>query len=449
MNGIAAPPVQVATDLWAEVDRRLGLGEPPAADTERRVPIQTRRRRGYDALQHAARAQLALVDDEGLLRWSYLPPATGLPRRRAARAGLADFGQPLLRYFFGATAGSEAPRGLGPNRLTQALLALDAKLTPAQGLRQWSAATQRLSAVSAPVCAGPTLLLIHGTFSHSEMFFEQLATTDPGRELLAQLGRSYRHILAFDHATLSVAPWLNALDLHAELRRVSGPIDIVCHSRGGLVASWLLRLAPVPARKVVFVGSPLGGTSLASPHALRGALDRLASVANALALGGAALGTVLPLALGAAGLAKVFATSLSLAAAAPLADAALAMVPGLASQQRTHDNQETARLFNQAWLARPALYAVRANFEPDTSLPIWRFWARLKNAPVAALDGLADLVFEGANDLVVDTGSMDYLGQPALASMAQTLDLGPDSQTWHTSYFRDPQVVAFLGAKLL
>jgi pimeloyl-ACP methyl ester carboxylesterase len=63
---------------------------------------------------------------------------------------------------------------------------------------------------------------------------------------------------------------------------------VVCHSRGGLVASWLLRLAPLRVRQVVFVGSPLAGTSLASPYRLRAALDMLANVANALSLVGSA-----------------------------------------------------------------------------------------------------------------------------------------------------------------
>ena len=64
---------------------------------------------------------------------------------------------------------------------------------------------------------------------------------------------------------------------------------------------------------MVFVGSPLAGTSLASPYRLRAALDMMANVANALSLAGQAASTVFPLAAGAAGLAKVLGKELATA----------------------------------------------------------------------------------------------------------------------------------------
>ena len=100
-------------------------------------------------------------------------------------------------------------------------------------------------------------------------------------------------------------------------------LDVVCHSRGGLVVSWALKLAPLPVDQVVFVGTPLMGTSLAAPNRLRDALDLLANVADAmsqLARGTAlAFPPAMPLALGAAGLAKVLGRVLNLGAALPLA----------------------------------------------------------------------------------------------------------------------------------
>jgi len=59
----------------------------------------------------------------------------------------------------------------------------------------------------------------------------------------------------------------------------------------------------------------------------------------------------------------------------------------------------------------------------------------------------ADLVFPGANDLVVDTASMDFFGEPAQGK-PQVLALGRTATTFHTNYVRDPAVVDFLAARL-
>ena len=59
-----------------------------------------------------------------------------------------------------------------------------------------------------------------------------------------------------------MAPWLNALDLVRSLQPLKAELDIVCHSRGGLVVSWALQLAPLPVQQVVFVGSPHQGAPL-------------------------------------------------------------------------------------------------------------------------------------------------------------------------------------------
>jgi pimeloyl-ACP methyl ester carboxylesterase len=422
---------------WVQADQSLGLDEAPGEAIV--LPIATRRRRGFTPQMLDARASISLRDDDGVLRWAYEAPPSQAVRGRARRAGFfSAFGEVLQRFEF---------QDIGPNQITQGLTQLDRQLTPHQGMRRWNGAA--LVPTPAPqIPTARTLLLVHGTFSHSDMWFTQLAATAAGQALLKQWRAVYgEHILAFDHATLSVAPWLNALDLHQALRGVGGPIDIVCHSRGGLVASWLMRLAPVRLRQVIFVGSPLAGTSLASPYRLRAALDMLANVANALALVGSAASTVFPLAAGAAGLAKVLGKTLNLGASLPVADAAVALVPGLASQQRTDNNAESERLFADRWLAQPKFCAVTADFEPDVEQPAWKFWTRFRNLGLRAGDAAADLVFPGANDLVVDTDSMTWLGAPAQGPI-DLLELGRTATTYHTNYFQDPLVLAFLAARL-
>ena len=246
----------MSAGLWDAVEARLELTQPalPAAQLE--VPIQRRRRRGFSAREVDRRAALELArDGEGVLRWVYRPPAA-LARtgRRAYRSAHLDPARVVRRFDY---------YDLQPNQVTQALVALDARLTPQQGMKRLRSG--RLEPVQAPQGDGATLLLVHGTFSESSMFTGQLGATEQGRALLAHWERKYQAVYAFDHPTLSVGAWSNAVDLVQAIEGLRGPIDIVCHSRGGLVVSWMLRLKAVPVRSVVFVGSPLAGTSLASP----------------------------------------------------------------------------------------------------------------------------------------------------------------------------------------
>lgn len=431
-----------APGLWEEADRVAGLAETSPAALK--LPIQARRRRSYAPELADPRAKLHLVDDDGLRRWVYEPPAAEQTRRRASRASFAGAlaGNVLRSFRFLG----RAPAARGPNQVTQALAALDARLTPNQGLRRWNG--QQWVADPAPALSGKTLLLVHGTFSNSDMYAAQWVETPGGQQLWQQLQARYRgNILAFDHPTLSVAPWINALDLAAALRNVTGTIDVLAHSRGGLVASWWLRLAPARARHVIFVGSPLDGTSLASPYRLRAALDHMATIADLLAAGGQALATVAPIAAGAAGLAKIFGRTLKLGANLPVVDAAVALVPGLASQQRTSNNAEIDRLFAQKWLSTPTFAAVTAEFQPQPAEPLFRVWDRLKLLGAQTVAGAADALFDGPNDLVVDTAAMDFLGSHHAVRAADRLALGPGN-TFHTSYFRDDRVTAFLEQRL-
>ena len=429
----------VPIDIWDEANQRVGLDEPQGLPL--RLPIQSRRRRSYTHDMSDSRAHLHLVDDDGMRRWIYEPPAAEQLRRRASRAHIARSGDVLRSFSY--LDSSYADRG--PNQITQALTALDARLTPNQGLRRWNG--QQWVPDEAPALAGKTLLLVHGTFSNSDMYLTQWAATPEGRQLWKELQSRYKNILVFDHATLSVAPWINALDLHAALRNVTGRIDVLSHSRGGLVVSWWLRLTPSRADRVIFVGSPLDGTSLASPYRLRAALDHLATIADLLAAGGEALATVAPIAAGAAGLAKIFGRVLKLGSSLPLVDAAVAMIPGLASQQRTNNNAETRCLFAAKWLTAPTFSAVAANFEPSTTAPLWRVWDRLKNAGAQMVAGAADMVFDGPNDLVVDTAAMNALGRHQAVLPADFLDLG-NGNTYHTTYFQDARVTKFLDQRL-
>lgn len=441
--------------LWAQA--RECFTEPPVAPGEvLRPSLQQRRRRGFELGD--GRAAVRLVrDDDGLLRWVYEPPAR--PRgasgaRRSWRAIGVDANDTVERIAF--------PE-LGLNAVTDGLRRLDERLNPAlagqrpvDGLRRWNGVHWApLLAGELASLRGRVLVLVHGTFSASAMYAKELAATADGEALLARLARAggtYAAVLAFDHPTLSVAPWLNALALRDALADCTAALDFVGHSRGGLVISWLLRLAPtLPVRQALFVGSPLAGTSLAAPDKLRQALDTLASFADAVAHAALKAGRAVPpglqpLALGVAGLACVLGQVLALGARTPLADAAVGLVPGLLAQGRVTNNLELAQLYPLP--GGVDVHAIGGSFVPaEVNLPLWRLWQRVTQLKDQALHRGADLIFQQPNDLVVDSASMNQLGATPLAA-PHWQDLGASAETHHCNYFQDLRVLTWLDARL-
>lgn len=446
--------------LWARVAAEVAPPLPPAAEPA--SPIQQRRRRGFDLAADDGREIVELVRDDGVLRWVWREPAMRSrgSGRRAWRAVGADPRDLVQRF--------EA-RPPGTNRITAGLTALDLQLNPVRGLRAWKGgAWAAVSAAELAALQGRVLLLVHGTFSKSAMYDTELnapgwtdsgAPSDANRRLWADWttpGKPYAAVLAFDHATLSLAPWLNALELVQALapltQAAQAQLDIVCHSRGGLVTAWALKMAPLPVARVVFVGSPLVGTSLAAPDRLAVALDLLANVAEALgALGkGVALAfpPAMPIALGAAGLAQVLGKALHLGAALPLADAVVGLVPGLMAQSRVGNNLEIERLFPLPTAA--SLAGIGGEFKPDEARePVWKFWKRFSNIADQAKFHGADIIFGQPNDLVVDVDSMNQLGNPAARlGGVDWCDLGTSPRTHHCSYFRDERTIQFLRSRL-
>ncbi|MBL0151059.1 MAG: hypothetical protein IPP87_21310 [Ideonella sp.] len=434
--------------VWARIarDPRLQLNEPSSPAPP--VPIGRRRRRAYSADESDGRASVSLMrDDDGLLRWVYQAPRpVQVSSRRAYRAYPLHEQNVVETFRFNE---------LGRNAVTAKLLDLDEYLTPGQGMKQWrpgpTAGGQWVDEPR-PAVRGRVLLLVHGTFSRSSMFADELGATPPGQDLLREWQSKYASILAFNHATLSVGAWSNAIDLARALQRVAGPIDVVCHSRGGLVVSWLLRLVPVPIERVVCVGAPLVGTSLATPDRLRAALDMLANYADMVAQASKAASTVVPFAAGVAGLAKILGKGLRLGSGLPIIDAAVALVPGLATQQHNQDNLDLKQLFADDWVTRRFdMSGIGVTFRPlEANEPAWKVWRRFTHLGDQAKFAAADLVFDGPNDLVVDLASMSRLGdtRPGKRTAIPFKDLGLSATTHHTNYFRDPLVLDELRARL-
>ncbi len=428
------------------------LGGPAIEAAPRSEPAALRRRRGTLASDFSSNATLTLIEDDGLMRWVYEPPPRRGGRRRALRRSV-----PLID---GTPVRTIPIQDLPTNEVLERIAGLDQTLTPNQGMRQWRGG--QLEPMPRPkiTTTKRVLLLIHGTFSKSDMFFDDLTATPEGKKYLAEVEKEYAAILAFDHPTLAVSPWINALDLEIALAGVSATIDVICHSRGGLVAAWWLRLSKRNVGYVMFVGSPLVGTSLASPARLRQALDHLATAAKGMAAVSTVASTVLPFMTVVTGLAQILGKILQLGADLPLADVAVVTVPGLASQSRVSNNAEMLRLFGAHWAPGPRFHAVSGNFKPIESDAGWRFWRRLTHVGDQLKYGAAGLIFDAPNDLVVDTRSMfgpvegdtAGAGLPALHRLLigdKNITRFDDSPTvHHTNYFRQAETVKALRALL-
>ena len=91
---------------------------------------------------------------------------------------------------------------------------------------------------------GPILVLVHGTFSSTSGTFGKLWTEHPQR-VRALFEKYDSAVYALDHATLGASPIDNALTL-ARALPAGADVHLLTHSRGGLVAEVLARLATNP-----------------------------------------------------------------------------------------------------------------------------------------------------------------------------------------------------------
>jgi hypothetical protein len=330
---------------------------------------------------------------------------------------------------------------LEPNQVGKWISALDDRLTPDRGLRRYRDGAYEAADVRG--ASGRALLVVHGTFSHTRSVLGQIESHDAGGAFLEWAHRRYDRILTFDHPTLAVSPALNAHALERVLRGYGGDLDVVCHSRGGLVTRWWLEAFDrgPGMRRVVFVGCPLAGTGLAAPPNLRGSLSLLGNFARALGAAGAGV----PFLTFVSGIFRLVGSVTKLASKTPAIDAAVALVPGLNAQQRVGNNAELLSMRGRIPADLEGRYfAVRSDFEPEAVG--WRFWRyfRKDTAVNAAKDLGTDLVFDGANDLVVDSGSMVELAEGIRIPESQVLDFGSSTEVHHTSYFANPRTLEFV-----
>jgi hypothetical protein len=377
---------------------------------------------------------------DGVLRWETdAGPSSYTPSRRAARRRAAEPAEGDIVEEF-------KYRPLEGSQVGQLLDRLDNGFNPERGLRQLTAAGwQPVGAV--PVAKGRILLFVHGTFSKADTLRAGLAATPEGRTFLSDALRDYDQVLAFEHPTLSVSPFLNALDLARAFANTAAKIDVVCHSRGGLVTRWWLEALNANSRlsaHVVFVASPLWGTSLAAPDRLRRALNLLTNVVDATRTAADMAALAVPLLGVISGLMRLVGSASRAIAGTPVVDAAVAMIPGLVAQSRMENNFERQRLGIGLRKVPLTYAAVRSNFEPKA--PGWHFWEYFVRPGQRIADAGADAVFVGPNDLVVDTVSMTELSEKLAISGSKCIcDFGTSATVHHLNYFSQKETVGFLA----
>jgi hypothetical protein len=428
-------------------------GDFPDAFPEVGKRLRLRRRGEADPVATAS----LILNDEGALLWHAGQPPTAFTGRRMRRGvPEAPAGELVELYQY---------EPLEPNEILQHLVDLDARLN--ENLDKVRNAAPQL--VPLTLGAGPAgnptgftitrgahfqpagnrkrLLFVHGTFSKTEAFFDGFRNAPGGPAFLKRMFDSYAEVLAYDHATVSVSPVLNAFDLARLMANVQGPLDVIAHSRGGLVTRWALegfglgKAAPV---RGMLVGCPINGTSLAAPARLCSSLSLLSNIGTALKLAGGVATAYMPLLIAPVALLRVATSVISVAAKTPLLDAAVQMVPGLAGQSRTGNNPDLGRIRSVMLNAPPTYFVVQSDFQIES--PGWKFWKWFNGGQLA--DAGADIIFPGSNDLVVDTVSMTEFASNTVFPAGNLQDFSTNAEVHHCNYFESDKTLGFISHSL-
>jgi hypothetical protein len=272
------------------------------------------------------------------------------------------------------------------------------------GTDEWS----RLSAER-----GRALLFLHGSFSRAHNGFGRLP-----RAVMKKLDRHYGgRVIAFDHHTLSEDPEQNVERFVERLphdARLS--LDVVCHSRGGLVARALEReqsaisngTRQITVERIVFAGVPNAGTALAD-------FDRVGDLVNTYT-------TLLGIAPD-NGVVEVLESIVTV-----VKTIAVGALKGLDGLTAMRPDSPFLRALNNPGAAGSASYhALASDYEPATRAS--RDWLQDRAA--------GHLFGEASNDLVVPTaGVYDDNGSPCFPIHDRHV-FRPTDRVAHNGYFTE------------
>ena len=257
---------------------------------------------------------------------------------------------------------------------------------------------------------GRALLFVHGTFSTCDAF-----RAIP-KDVISQLSERYGgRVFAFNHPTLADDPAENArnfLDaIPQAARRLD--IDIVCHSRGGLVAREIANQGDsrgVKVGRIVFVGATNNGTILADEKHIVDLVNRYSTIARVIP--NATTETIV----------DALAVVLKVAARALLND-----LPGLLAMNPAGD---FIKQLDSSSTKAGKLFALASNFEPPVGSPFF--------TATRAEDVVVDAVFNQAeNDLVVPTAGVFQCPAPDFPIDNPTI-FDASAGVVHTHFFEQP-----------
>jgi pimeloyl-ACP methyl ester carboxylesterase len=333
-------------------------------------------------------------------------PATGTQSKRGVIAQIFDKIVHVFEFAFREQLGAAA-RGLARDWETKQRSYRLRSFTPED---YQSSVPQVPHIQSFEAFQGRCLLFIHGTFSRAASGFGDIAP-----DVFRQLYERYnRRVMAFDHFTLSDDPVANAEQLAKYLNGTKLEVDIVCHSRGGLLAREIvLRVPSLKVRRIAFVGAPNAGTILAKPERM---IDFISTYTNSI--GGVVERFGEPVVARVADIVEAIVHAVK-----HLAASGLRGLPGL--QAMNPGGDYLTQLSNHE-LAGIKCFGIASDYEP----------ARLQlKAWLATL--VVDQIFDqSANDLVVPCKGAFAL----LPEMSDTLQLPRSAGVHHCDYFSHREV---------
>lgn len=261
---------------------------------------------------------------------------------------------------------------------------------------------------------GRALLMVHGTTSRAHTAFGALP-----RAVVEELHRRYEgRVFAFDHYTLSEDPRQN-LDWFCRNLPDGQPldVDIVRHSRGGLVSRLLaeqqseLSLGSRKLRvgKIVLAAVPNGGTTLADPKYMGDFVDAYTNLLNFLPE---------------TGVVEAFEGLVTVAK-----QLAVGALRGLEGLQSMNPKGEFIRSLNQGPACDTRYFAIAADYEP--AVPGFKAFA---------MDRLTDKIFQEHNDIVVPTHGVYRENGRAGFPVDEKFVFEPKAGVGHTNFFGQKQV---------
>lgn len=273
-----------------------------------------------------------------------------------------------------------------------------------------------------------SLLLIHGIFSTVEGMLSGL----PGAFMDELLGRYGGRVLAYNHLSLMRSPEDNAHFFLEQAKRMAPSshfeFDILCHSRGGIVAralaeqgAALLPDANCTFRKIFFVATPNNGSALGDAAHMVEMVDVFTNLLTAFPDG--------PV---------TYSIETLLAIVKLLAYSAQTSLPGLRAMG-TDDYIQ--RVLNRSTQPSSARYAAAASdYDPNPTIDNGFFTGPFAQKIVGRVFRQGgDAV---SNDLVVpERGVYGDNGHPSFP-IANPLRFTPSDHVWHSGFFHRPKLLS-------